>query len=138
MFPPPPTEAILFRISASVGFTVDRQSGHVLLDLSHASIHCVIYGSHSTRLYEKEDECARFENYKMVVQLDPKSIETNPETQMSPRPIALWYNLHFRAKKGWLNDHSRIQYFTSEFKTPMFTSEPILTRYITSEIRILQ
>ncbi|KAI3815754.1 hypothetical protein L1987_15435 [Smallanthus sonchifolius] len=36
---------------------------------------------------------------------------TNPEIQIPPSPLELWYNMHFRAEKdGWLNDHSRIQY----------------------------
>ncbi|KAJ0954881.1 hypothetical protein HanRHA438_Chr00c06g0845831 [Helianthus annuus] len=37
---PPLPEVNVFIISSSLGFTVDRQSGHVMLDLSHASIHC--------------------------------------------------------------------------------------------------
>ncbi|KAI3808040.1 hypothetical protein L1987_23981 [Smallanthus sonchifolius] len=38
-------------------------------------------------------------------------LPANPETQMPPSPLELWYNMHFRAEKDrWLNDHSRIQY----------------------------
>ncbi|KAK9053684.1 hypothetical protein SSX86_024758 [Deinandra increscens subsp. villosa] len=36
---------------------------------------------------------------------------TNPETQMPPSPLEMYYRLHYKAdKQGWLNDQSRIDY----------------------------
>ncbi|KAL8249561.1 hypothetical protein R6Q59_006429 [Mikania micrantha] len=34
----------------------------------------------------------------------------NPETQMPPSPLQVYYNLHYKDKKGWLNEHAKAEY----------------------------
>ncbi|MFS7906065.1 hypothetical protein Hanom_Chr01g00054981 [Helianthus anomalus] len=36
---------------------------------------------------------------------------TNRETQTPPSPFEVYYKLHYNAKKGWLNDEAKSEYF---------------------------
>ncbi|MFS7954573.1 hypothetical protein Hanom_Chr07g00632101 [Helianthus anomalus] len=37
--------------------------------------------------------------------------QTNRETQTPPSPFEVYYKLHYNAKKGWLNDEAKSEYF---------------------------
>ncbi|KAL8215913.1 hypothetical protein R6Q57_022750, partial [Mikania cordata] len=34
----------------------------------------------------------------------------NPETQIPPSPLQVYYKLHYKDKKGWLNKHAKAEY----------------------------
>ncbi|KAL8209547.1 hypothetical protein R6Q57_006279 [Mikania cordata] len=56
-------------------------------------------------------KCSRMILKQQVVSWE-KPININPETQMPPSPLQVYYKLHYKDKKGWLNEHAKAEYVT--------------------------
>ncbi|KAL8197945.1 hypothetical protein R6Q57_030051 [Mikania cordata] len=56
-------------------------------------------------------ESDKFQKYSDQMEIN-RGKQINPETQMPPSPLQVYYKLHYKDKKGWLNEHAKAKYVT--------------------------